>query len=80
MRTTSKDCLYFTIETVVFFSFKEFAMNDVNVQADPLFKAVESLFEKIFVIGEEMGYQRKDIFPPTPYEDWGKSFEVQDDW
>lgn len=55
-------------------------MNDVNVQADPLFKAVGSLFEKkIFVIGEEMGYQRKDIFPPTPYEGWGKSFEVEDD-
>ena len=54
-------------------------MHVVNEQADPLFKAVESLFEKIFVLGEEMGISRKDIFPPTPYEDWGKSFEVQDD-
>ena len=54
-------------------------MHVVNEQADPLYKAVESLFEKIFALAEEMGYQRKDIFPPTPYEDWGKRFEYIDD-
>ena len=48
-------------------------MNDVNKQVDPIFKAVESLFENIFMLAEEMGYQ--DIFPPTPYEDWGKNFK-----
>ena len=63
----------------VIFSLKEFAMNDVDAQVDPLYKAVESLFEKIFELGEEMGIPRKDIFPPTPYEDWGKSFEFIDD-